>query len=85
MANSRPRKGVDYLIRAVDLVPENIPIVLLLIGRSGRKIEDAVKNCKKKEFDIFAEFCKNAPIISAACDLLCLPSYKREKVTQDQL
>lgn len=79
IANARPRKGVDYLIDAVDLVPENIPIVLLLIGRMrGRKIENAIKNCRRKNLIFSPGFCKNAPAISAACDLVCLPSYKRE-------
>ena len=79
VANSRPRKGVDYLIRAIDLVPENIPIVLLLIGRMrGRKIKQAIKQSKRKNSIFSPGFCENAPAISAACDLVCLPSYKRE-------
>ncbi len=79
VANSRPRKGVDYLIRAIDLVPENIPIVLLLIGRMrGRKIKQAIKQSKRKNLIFSPGFCENAPAISAACDLVCLPSYKRE-------
>ena len=79
VANSRPRKGVDYLIRAIDLVPENIPIVLLLIGRMrGRKIKKAIKQSKRKNLIFSPGFCENAPAISAACDLVCLPSYKRE-------
>ena len=79
VANSRPRKGVDYLIRAIDLVPENIPIVLLLIGRMrGRKIKKAIKQSKRKNSIFSPGFCENAPAISAACDLVCLPSYKRE-------
>ena len=79
IANSRPRKGLEYLIGALDLIPQDIPLYLLLVGRmEGRKINSAVKLSKNKQKIIMPGFCENAPAISAACDAVCLPSYKRE-------
>ena len=79
VANSRPRKGLEYLIGALDLVPKEIPLYLLLVGRmKGRGINSAVKLSKNKQKIIMPGFCENAPAISAACDAVCLPSYKRE-------
>ena len=79
IANSRPRKGLEYLINAIDLLPSNLPVYLLLVGRmKGKKIENAIKKCSKKEYIILAGYCDNAPELSAACDAVCLPSVKRE-------
>ena len=44
----------------------------------GKRIEHALKDCKRSENIIMPGFCDNAPAISAACDVVCLPSYKRE-------
>ena len=79
IANSRPRKGIEYLIGALNYLSDDIPICLLLIGKmDGKKIERALKDCKKSENIIMPGFCNNAPAISAACDAVCLPSIKRE-------
>ena len=79
IANSRPRKGIEYLIGALNYLSDDVPICLLLIGKMhGKKIERALKDCKKSENIIMPGFCDNAPAISAACDAVCLPSYKRE-------
>ena len=79
VANSRPRKGLEYLIGALDLVSKDVPLYLLLVGRmEGRKVKSAIKLSKNKQKIIMPGFCENAPAISAACDAVCLPSYKRE-------
>jgi len=79
IANSRPRKGIEYLIGALNYLSDDIPICLLLIGKMhGQRIEHALKDCKRSEDIIMPGFCDNAPAISAACDVVCLPSYKRE-------
>ncbi len=79
VANSRPRKGIEYLINALDLLPHDISVYLLLVGRiKEKKIKRAIKRCSKKERIILTGYCENAPEISAACDVVCLPSVKRE-------
>lgn len=79
IANSRPRKGVEYLIQALDFIPPEIPVYLLLVGRmKGRNIEKAIFKSQKKQYIFTPGFCDNAPAISAACDVVCLPSIKRE-------
>ena len=79
VANSRPRKGLEYLIDALDLIPAEIPIYLLLVGRmQGKNIDKAIARSQKKQQIITPGFCNNAPLISAACDVVCLPSIKRE-------
>lgn len=78
-ANYRPRKGVDYLIEAVELMPAHIPVHLLLVGRM-----DAPELTRRIEKSPIAErihrsgFRTDAPAVSAACDVFCLPSIKRE-------
>ena len=32
-ANYRPRKGIDYLIDAIEMMPDDIPVHLVLVGR----------------------------------------------------
>jgi len=79
IANSRPRKGLEYLIDALDLIPLEIPVYLLLVGRmQGKNIDKAIARSHKQEQIIAPGFCDNAPLISAACDVVCLPSIKRE-------
>jgi|TARA_B110000881_G_scaffold99689_1_gene87643 glycosyltransferase involved in cell wall biosynthesis len=79
IANSRPRKGVEYLIEALDFIPPEIPICLLLVGRmQGKNIDKAISRSQKKQHIFTPGFCDNAPAISAACDVVCLPSIKRE-------
>lgn len=78
-ANYRPRKGVDYLIEAVERLPAHIPVHLLLVGRM-----DAPELTRRIEQSPIAErihrsgFRTDAPAVSAACDVFCLPSVKRE-------
>ncbi|HNP63413.1 MAG TPA: glycosyltransferase [Woeseiaceae bacterium] len=78
-ANYRPRKGVDYLIDAVELLPADIPVHLLLVGRMDapeltRRIgKSPIRNRIHR-----SGFRTDAPAVSAACDVFCLPSTKRE-------
>ncbi len=78
-ANYRPRKGVDYLIDAVELLPRDIPVHLLLVGRmDAPKLTRRINNSPIKERIHRSGFRSDAPAISAACDVFCMPSTKRE-------
>lgn len=78
-ANYRPRKGIDFLIEAMEALPRDIPAHLLLVGRM-----DAVKLTARIEKSPVGErihrtgFRTDAPTLSAACDVFCMPSTKRE-------
>ena len=78
-ANYRPRKGIDYLVDAIGLLPKDIPAHLLLYGfmdddKLTRRIEDSPARDRIHRIG----FVRNAPEISAACDVFCMPSTKRE-------
>ncbi len=78
-ANYRPRKGIDFLIEAFDALPADIPAHLLLVGRMDaaaltRRIERSPVGHRIHR----AGFRTDAPRLSAACDVFCMPSTKRE-------
>jgi len=75
----RPRKGVEYLIEAVERMPDDIPAHLVLIGRmDARKLDRRIARSPARERIHRVGFQTNAPAWSAACDVFCLPSVKRE-------
>lgn len=78
-ANYRPRKGVDYLIDAVELLPADIPVHLLLVGRmDAEKLTRRIDRSPIRDRIHRSGFRTDAPAVSAACDVFCLPSTKRE-------
>lgn len=78
-ANYRPRKGIDFLVDAIERLPDDIPAHLLLVGHM-----DADKLTARIEASPIGErihrvgYRNDAPALSAACDVFCLPSTKRE-------
>ncbi len=78
-ANYRPRKGIDYLIEAIELMSPEIPVHLLLVGRmDADKLSARIQASPVSERIHRAGFRTDAPAVSAACDVFCLPSTKRE-------
>lgn len=78
-ANYRPRKGVDYLIDAMEMLPQDIEAHLVLIGRmDDDKLTDRIKASPIGDRIHRVGFVDNAPEMSAACDVFCMPSTKRE-------
>ncbi len=78
-ANYRPRKGIDYLVEALELLPTDIPAHLLLIGHmDARKLTRRIERSPARDRIHRVGFVTNAPELSAACDLFCMPSTKRE-------
>jgi glycosyltransferase involved in cell wall biosynthesis len=76
VANSRPVKGIDTLIRAFRLVPQNIAADLLLIGEvRDSKLRELAEGDTRIHF---TGFRPDAPAIVAACDIFCMPSRRRE-------
>jgi len=78
-ANYRPRKGIDYLIDAIGMLPEDIPAHLVLIGHmDARKLTQRIADSPARDRIHRVGFVQNAPELSAACDVFCMPSTKRE-------
>lgn len=78
-ANYRPRKGIDYLIDAIEAMPRDIPVHLVLIGRmDADKLTTRIEKSPIGDRIHRVGFVDNAPELSAACDVFCMPSTKRE-------
>ena len=78
-ANYRPRKGVDYLIEAMELLPAEIDAHLMLVGRmDAAELTRRIEKSPVQQRIHRIGFVTNAPEVSAASDVFCLPSTKRE-------
>lgn len=79
VANYRPRKGVEVLVEAMEHVPADIPAHLLLVGRmDAETLTRRIARSPAKERIHRVGFREDAPSLSAACDVFCLASTRRE-------
>ena len=77
--NDRPRKGLSQLIAAMDALPNDLPIHLLLIGNIRQpQILQAIKNSQYNKNIHLIGTQNNAPAIIKNCDVCVLPAIKRE-------
>ena len=75
----RPRKGIEYLIAAVELLPPDVPAHLVLIGHmDAARLDKRIQQSSASARIHRVGFQSNAPAWTAACDVFCLPSTKRE-------
>jgi len=75
----RPRKGIEVLIEAINRLPENVDVHLLLVGKMHRKkLMRKIAASPRKNNIHLAGYRKDAPQIAAACNIFCLPSLERE-------
>jgi len=78
-ANYRPRKGIEVLVDAFDRLPDDMPAHLLLVGHmSAPKLDARIAKSPRRDRIHRVGYVGNAPELSAACDIFCLPSTKRE-------
>jgi len=85
-ATYRPRKGVEYLVRAIELLPEDVPAHLVLIGHmDAEKLSERIAGSPARERIHRVGFQSNAPAWAAACDVFCLPSTKREGLARSTI
>lgn len=78
-ASYRPRKGVEYLVDAMGLLPDDINAHLLLIGNmDARRLTRRIAKSPAAGRIHRTGFRTDAPAIGAACQAFCLPSTKRE-------
>lgn len=79
VANYRPRKGIEVLVEALDLLPEDVPAHLVLIGRmDAPELRRRIERSHARERIHCPGFRSDAPRISAAAHVFCLPSLRRE-------
>lgn len=79
VANMRPVKGVDVLVKAMDYLPTPSPIHLLLVGEvRDEKISNLINSSKLKDQIHLTGFRADAPSIVARCNAFVMPSIKRE-------
>ncbi len=75
----RPRKGIEYLIDALAMLPDDIPAHLLLIGRmDADELTRKIRSSPAADRIHRSGHRTDAPALSAACDVFSLPSTKRE-------
>ncbi len=78
-ASYRPRKGVEYLVEAIGLLPDDVPAHLVLVGdMSAKKLDQQIAASPAGDRIHRVGFRQDAPAVSATCDVFCLPSTKRE-------
>ncbi len=79
VANYRPRKGIEVLVEAMEKMPADIPAHLLLVGNmSAKRLDERIARSPAKERIHRPGYRSDAPSISAASDVFCLASTKRE-------
>jgi len=80
VANYRPRKGIEDLVRAHRLLPEDTEIHLLLIGAGmeNPRLDRLIADSPQRDRIHRAGFRSDACALVAACDCAVLPSVKRE-------
>ena len=78
-ANYRPRKGIEYLVDALSLMPEDIPAHLLLVGNmDNEKLDRHIAASGVADRIHRLGFRDDAPALVAACDVAALASTRRE-------
>jgi glycosyltransferase involved in cell wall biosynthesis len=81
VANYRPRKGIEVLVDALDELPDDVH--LLLIGRmDAKRLTRRIERSRAKARIHRTGFRQDAPSLSAACDVFCLPSTRREGLSR---
>lgn len=79
VANYRPRKGIEYLVDAMAELPEDWNAHLILVGTmDAAKLDEKIDNSPVSQRIHRLGHRKDAPSLTAACDVFVLPSIKRE-------
>ena len=84
VANARRMKGVPYLLKAMPLLPDDLPLYFLLIGRGldSEPTLGELDRMGKRDRVAFAGFRKDVLELVKACDISLLPSIKGEGLSK---
>ncbi len=78
-ANMRPVKGVDVLVKAIEVLPEDIPVHLLLIGEvRDPLLKDLLRKSPASKKIHLTGFRKDAVQLVGSSSAFVMPSRKRE-------
>jgi len=79
IANVRPRKGIHILIEAMNHLPDDIPIHILLIGNmDNARLQQQINASRHSGRIHQTGFREDAPAVIAGCHASVLPALKRE-------
>jgi glycosyltransferase involved in cell wall biosynthesis len=79
VANYRPRKGIEVLVDALALLPADCPAHLLLVGNmASSRLSKRIARSPARDRIHRLGHRRDAPSLTAACDVFVLPSVKRE-------
>lgn len=78
VANYRPRKGIEVLVDAFAELPENAHLVLIGGGMDAPRLKRRIEASPAAARIHVLGYRKDAPALTAACDVFVLPSTKRE-------
>lgn len=80
VANNRPRKGIPVLVEAAGMVPAELDVHFLLVGRGMASPELAAQIAATGRAERFhcLDFRSDVLELVAACDIAVLPSVRRE-------
>lgn len=79
VAAMRRRKGITYLIEALEHIPRDLNVHLVLVGAiSDKAIERAIETSPHRDNIHALGFRKDAPAIAGSLDVIVLPSIRRE-------
>ena len=84
VANLRPHKGLHVVIAATHYLPADAPIHILLVGPKpdDPAILDTVSKAAHPERIHILGYRDDAPEVAAACNMLVLPTTKREGLSR---
>jgi glycosyltransferase involved in cell wall biosynthesis len=80
VANNRPRKGIAMLVEAMNHLPADARVRLLLVGggMDERDLQRRIAASRHHERIHVTGYRKDAPAIAAAADVFVLPTLRRE-------
>lgn len=76
----RPRKGFDVLVSAIDKLPADVEVHLVLVGDviNNQELKAQIAGIRHPERVHFTGYRQDAPAIARASDVFVLPSTERE-------
>ena len=84
VANNRKMKGIPYLLKAITILPAEIPVRLILVGNDMETEENIaiLEKSNAREKVIFTGFRKDALSLVASSDAFVLSSLFGESITK---